>query len=310
MDSKTRVVFVGGYGRSGSTIIDLLLDRVPGIVAVGEFRHLFGRALGDNELCSCGQPFRECPFWSKVLAEAFPNGVDRTRVQHAVKRLNRISMLAYLRWPGLMPPSLREDMRIYQDAFERAYAAVAKVSQAKVIVDSTKYPLHGWFLRKMPSLQLNVMLLVRDPRAVAFSWERRRLRPEVHWEKREMPRYNVGRSALAWNISNNLTARLGWVSKLPYRVQRYEDFVAKPEAELAAIASFALGTPTTIAKDLFEKQTHTPHTIAGNPVRIGSEQVRVKEDAEWKSMPLYKRLAINLVCLPGMLRYKYTLRVR
>jgi len=160
---KTRVVFVGGYGRSGSTIIDLLLNRVPGVVAVGEFRHLFGRALGDNELCSCGKPFRECKFWSTVLAEAFPNGIDRERVQRAVKNTNRLAMLPYLKWPGLMTATMREDAKIYREAFTAAYRAVAKVSGAKVVVDSTKYPVHGWFLRTLPSLDLRTMLLVRDP---------------------------------------------------------------------------------------------------------------------------------------------------
>jgi hypothetical protein len=303
-------VFVGGYGRSGSTIIDLLLNRVPGVVAVGEFRHLFGRALGDNELCSCGKPFRDCPFWGKVLAEAFPDGIDRERTQRAVKRLNRLIMLPVLRRPWLMTASVREDVRIYREAFERAYAAVAKISHAKVVVDSTKYPVHGWVLRTLPSIDLSAMLLVRDPRAVAFSWERRRLRPEIHWEKRERPRYNVVRSSIAWNLSNDITARLAWVGKLPCRLQRYEDFVADPSGELADIASFALGEPVVLPTDLFERQPHVPHTIAGNPVRIGSEQVRVREDDEWKTMPLYKRIAVNTICWSGMLRYRYPFRIR
>jgi hypothetical protein len=309
LEKKTRVVFVGGYGRSGSTIIDLLLNRVPDVVAVGEFRHLFGRALGDNELCSCSKPFRDCPFWGKVLSEAFPEGVDRERIQQAVKNTNRLVRLPFLRWPAIMTPRMREDTQIYQDTFSAAYAAVAKVSGAAVVVDSTKYPVHGWFLRLLPTIELAVMLLVRDPRAVAFSWERRRLRPEIHWEKREMPRYNVIRSAFAWNLSNDITACLRkFVSD--YRVQRYEDFVASPNKELEEIASFALGKKVEIPNNLFEKQPHMPHTIAGNPVRIGSEQVRVRDDDEWKAMPAYKRAAVTAVCFVGMLRYRYPFRLR
>jgi len=304
-------VFVGGYGRSGSTIIDVLLNRVPGVVAVGEFRHLFGRALGDNELCSCAQPFRECPFWSKVLAEAFPEGIsetERAKIQHAVQRWNRIARIPFLRRPWLMTARMREEAHIYHDAFTAAYRAVAKVSGAKIVVDSTKYPVHGWFLSTMPELDLSAMLLVRDPRAVAFSWTRRRLRPEVHWEKREMPRYNVARSALAWNKSNDLTVRLAWVHKLPARLQRYEDFVADPAGQLAEIAAFALGHDVQLSADLFEKQPHVPHTIAGNPVRIGSKHVQVRSDDEWKQMPQYKQWAVTLFSWPDMRRYHYPLR--
>jgi hypothetical protein len=303
------VVFVGGYGRSGSTIIDVLLNRVPGVVAVGEFRHLFGRALGDNELCSCGQPFRSCGYWSAVLAEAFPDGIDQKRVQRAVEHMNRVVMLPRLRFPRLMTQRMREDARIYSSAFSAAYMAVAKVSNAKVIVDSTKYPVHGWVLRTIPLLALGVILLVRDPRAVAFSWQRRRLRPEVHWEKREMPRYSIFRSGLAWNISNSLTARLRrHVGK--YRVQRYEDFVDDPAGELSAIASFALDTPTTLPATLFKIQPHVPHTIAGNPVRIGSDTVQVRHDDEWRAMPLPKRLIVDIVCFAGMRRYRYPFRLK
>lgn len=303
------MVFVGGYGRSGSTIIDVLLNRVPGVVAVGEFRHLFGRALGDNELCSCGQPFRSCEYWKAVLAEAFPDGVDHERVQRAVKNMNRVVMLPRLRFPRLMTRQMREDATIYSSAFSAAYLAVAKVSNAKVIVDSTKYPVHGWILKTIPLLALAVILLVRDPRAVAFSWQRRRLRPEVHWEAREMPRYSTLRSGLAWNLSNSLTARLRRHVH-GYRVQRYEDFVDDPASELSAIASFVLGTPTTLPATLFESQPYVPHTIAGNPVRIGSETVRVRRDDEWRAMPLYKRLVINIVCFAGMRRYRYPLRIK
>jgi hypothetical protein len=306
---KTRVVFVGGYGRSGSTIIDLLLNRVPGIVAVGEFRHLFGRALGDNELCSCSKPFRDCEFWSKVLTEAFPGDIKREQIQAAVKYINRLVILPQLAFPFLMTKATRNYAGIYAAAFEAAYQAVAKVSGASAIVDSTKYPVHGWFLRTLPSLDLRVMLLVRDPRAVAYSWERRRLRPEIHWERREMPRYNVVRSALAWNLSNDITARLKkHVSH--YKIQCYEDFVANPTHELSSIASFTLGRTTSTPQDLFEKQPRTPHTIAGNPIRIGSEQVRIRDDDEWRIMPLHKRLLVDLFCLGGMRRYGYRLRIK
>jgi len=297
---------VGGYGRSGSTVIDLLLNRVPGVVAVGEFRHLFGRALTDNELCSCSVPFRDCPFWQKVIKEAFPNGYDKARVQQAVKHFNRLAMLPKIRHENRLNTTEREQARLYRETFSAAYRAVAKVSGANVVVDSTKYPMHGWFLSTMPDIDLKVMLLVRDPRAVAYSWQRKRLRPEVWWERREMPRYNVGRSALAWNVSNRLTAELQAFAS-DYRVQRYEDFVDNPAGELVGIASFALGKPIQLPKQLFEKQLHTAHTIAGNPVRLGREHITVKRDDEWKQMPLSDRLLVSSLCAPQIHTYHYPL---
>jgi len=303
---KQKVVFVGGYGRSGSTIIDLLLNRVPGVIAVGEFRHLFGRALTDNELCSCGHKFRDCPFWKKIIKEAFPDGYDAERIQRAVRHFNRLAMLPKIRREDRLSADEQADAKLYREAFAAAYRAVAKVSGAEVIVDSTKYPMHGWFLSTMPEIDLSVMLLVRDPRAVAYSWQRKRLRPEIWWEEREMPRYSLARSALAWDVSNRLTAELEPFAA-DYRVQRYEDFIADPAGELADIASFVLGRTVELPADLFDRQPHLPHTIAGNPVRIGSEHVKVKEDNEWKHMPAAGRLLISGLSAPQMVQYDYPL---
>jgi hypothetical protein len=199
--------------------------------------------------------------------------------------------------------------KTYSETFEAAYRAIAKVSGASVVIDSTKYPVHGWFLQTLKSLNLHAMHLVRDPRAVAYSWERPRVRPEAYWEECEMPRRTIVRSALAWNTSNSLTEQLkGFVKS--YRVQRYEDFVAHPERELADIASFALGSPTDLPKNLFERQPHTPHTLAGNPVRMGSEHITIRNDAAWHTMPRYKQFLIGLLCFDGMRRYGYRFRVK
>jgi hypothetical protein len=274
---------------------------------VGEFRHLFGRALDDNELCSCGMPFRECGYWAKVLSVAFPTGFDRERIQAAVRAVNRVVAAPRLRWPRLQNGALREDVRIYRQAFTAAFRAVADVSGARVVVDSTKYPVHGLALQHMPELDLRTMLLVRDPRAVAHSWTRHRIRPEVHWEQREMPRHNVIRSAAAWDLSNGLTR---WLDRRPntFRVQRYEDFVAAPISELGQIASFALGVPTPVTPAVFEAQSHTSHTIAGNPIRVGRQQITVRADDAWRDrMSRRAQWAVAVSCLPQLRRYGYPL---
>ena len=305
MSERTRVLFVGGYGRSGSTVIDVLLDRVPGMAAVGEFRHLFGRALGDNELCSCGEPFGACAAWRTVMELAYPDGFDRERIQAAVTAINRVIAYGSLRRPVLMNQQMREHARIYREAFAAAYRAVAEVTGASVIVDSSKYPMHGMLVAGIPSVDLAVMLLVRDPRAVAYSWTRPKVRPEVHWETRMMPRHNVVRSALAWNASNHLTSRID-VPADRFRLQRYEDFVADPAGQIAAIASFALDRPTSIDHTVFESARRVPHTVAGNPVRLGSEHIRVTSDDAWRTeLSRGARAAVTACCLPLLGRYGY-----
>jgi hypothetical protein len=302
----TRVLFVGGYGRSGSTVLDGLLDRVPGITALGEFRHLFGRALHDNELCSCGTPFNDCAYWSKVLDRAFPDGFDRARIHEAVRAVNRVVATPRVMYPSLRSAAMREHCRVYAEAFVAAYRAAAEISGASVVVDSSKYPLHGLFLSTVPEIELVAMLLVRDPRAVAYSWTQHKLRTEVHWKEQEMPRHGVGRSALAFDLSNWLTARLRGRG-VPLREQRFEDLVADPRTTLGEIASFALGHEVEITDALFEAETEpSRHTIAGNPVKLESGRIELRADDRWKTaLSREKQALVRVLCAPQMHHFGY-----
>ena len=69
--TTARVLYIGGWGRSGSTLAERLLGEMPEIVGAGEVTHLWQRGLIDNELCACGTPFRDCPFWTAVGDRAF-----------------------------------------------------------------------------------------------------------------------------------------------------------------------------------------------------------------------------------------------
>ena len=52
-----KLLFIGGLGRSGSTLIEKLLNEFNDAFAIGESVHLWERGLRDNELCGCGEAF-------------------------------------------------------------------------------------------------------------------------------------------------------------------------------------------------------------------------------------------------------------
>src|SRR5262245_21004542 len=99
-DSPVRVLFIGGLGRSGSTLLERLLCEMPGVAAMGEVVHLWQRGLADGERCACGRAFGQCPFWTRVGEVAFEgwdafdlagfhalkDSVDRTRHVPALAR--------------------------------------------------------------------------------------------------------------------------------------------------------------------------------------------------------------------------------
>lgn len=56
----------------------------------------------------------------------------------------------------------------------RLYAAAAEVTGARLLIDSSKRPSDAALLRLLPDVEPFYLQLVRDPRAVAFSWQRRK----------------------------------------------------------------------------------------------------------------------------------------
>jgi hypothetical protein len=80
------------------------------------------------------------------------------------------------RVPWLLAPSrprgLERAVVAYREVLGRVYRAVRSVSGASVIVDSSKYATYGGLLAGVPGLDLRALHLVRDSRAVAYSWRR------------------------------------------------------------------------------------------------------------------------------------------
>ena len=164
------VLYIGGEGRSGSTILAGLLGNQDAFFPVGEFRTVW-QALNTDELCGCGESFSSCEFWRQVGEQVF-GGWHRVDVEGMLKMDRRFARHRSI--PGLLVASLREpetsSLNEYRQLLGRLYAAVKQVSGCSVIVDSTKDPSYAFLLRNVPRLDLRFVHLVRDGRGVAYSW--------------------------------------------------------------------------------------------------------------------------------------------
>jgi len=305
---KIKVLFIGGCGRSGSTLLDMMLGQVPGFFSAGELRHFWVRGFRENQLCSCGAVFRECALWSEVVREAFGgfDGVDFEGViaaQRAVDRLKHLFKVAR----GTGSREFNSNLGRYGRESARLYAAIGKVSGCTVIVDSSKTPTHGFFLKGLPEIDLSTVLLVRDSRAAAFSWMRRKSRPEIRGKNELMPRHSPVTSALVWNARNYFVELLGRTGSPLIKV-RYEDLVAAPEKHLRDIVDFA-APPAPPVFDFIEGHTlvaKSLHQIAGNPMRFHRGRIEIHNDDEWRSkMPAPARLAVTLLTFPWLAKHGY-----
>lgn len=306
------VIYLAGLGRSGTTLIERLLGELPGICSVGEVVHLWQRGIAGNERCGCGTPFSECEFWQQVGKAAFGgwDGFDEARVaalNEAVARTRHIPRLT-VRPHGRYRDALSE----YVSAYTALYEAVGEVSGCRAVVDSSKHAALAFCLNRTPGVDLRVIHVVRDSRAVAYSWAKAVRRPDADTES-FMTQWSPWNSAVQWDLQNaalHLLARTGGRS---LRV-RYEDLVSDPVTVVADIAAFAGVAADREALSFLDggagragwAQLGVHHTASGNPMRFTTGRIAIKPDDTWRqALPRGKRRAVTALTLPFLARYGY-----
>jgi Sulfotransferase family len=303
------VLFLGGFGRSGTTLVERLLGELPGMCALGEVVHLWQRDVRDDERCGCGARFSGCYFWRRVGDLAF-NGwsnvdVDRVRaLRDAVERTRHIPRLA-------SASTAADEVREYASYYGRVYAAAAETAGARVVIDSSKHSALAHVLRWADDVDLRVAHVVRDARGVAYSWTKTVARPETDGAD-QMTRYSPGRSALLWNAHNaafGLLARRG----VPVLRIRYEEFLADPRAGLIRLADFA-GVPLQPGDLEFLRHGHADlqvgHSAAGNPMRFTVGRLPLRRDDAWvAALPRAQRRLVGAVCGPLLRAYGYRINI-
>jgi hypothetical protein len=291
----TKVLYISGWGRSGSTILDTILGQVDGFFSVGELRYLWDRGVAENRPCGCGAPFGECELWGEVLDRAF-GGLDAASAREILAAGSSTLRTRHLprtvaRGPAVAPR--------FRDALERLYGAIAAVTGARVIVDSSKTPSYGAALASLRTLDVSVVHLVRDPRATAWSWLRHKPMRDADGV-RDMRRHGVLYSSLMWDVINASSPLLWRSHRDAYLRLRYEDLVADPETALASVLALA-GEPDAVLPFVGEHEVELAptHTVSGNPSRFSTGRVTLRADDEWLArMPLRERLLVTAATAP------------
>ena len=311
---KVKVVYITGAGRSGTTLFDILLGQIEGFFSAGEMRWLWWGGLISGWQCGCGQPVHDCDVWRRILKTAFGRDIEEIDVERVLRLQQTVMRLHYL--PRLLSQSSRravkwQELAEYSKIMNNLYGAIAQVSGARVIVDSSKNAPEVALLRLLPGVEPYLIHLVRDPRGVAHSFKRK-VKMEPFAEKTfDQPRRSAATSALIWDRKNAASeaARLRFPMERVRRV-RYEDVVERPRTVLPEIARF-LGEPASGLTFLDDRTVELSgnHTAWGNPSRFKTGRIELRSDDEWvRKLPDMERRMTTTLSLPLLLRYKYPVR--
>jgi hypothetical protein len=308
---RLQILYVAGVPRTGSTVLGRLLGDMTDVIFVGEL-NFFWRRFAQAELCSCRRPLPSCSFWSAVVSQAY--GALTTADAAGMAELERHVLRKQFAL-GLAPAAwrARSASRVGTMLTERArlYQSIGQLTGATWIVDAGKEPVFGSFLARIDGADVGTIHLVRDPRGVAFSWQKL---VQSDSEPRDMPRKAPAMTAVDWVLQNTLV-QLGLrrLSSTYVRV-RYEELVTRPEhvlREISRATGLAMAAPaaTTGARvDPGDRGDH--HLVAGNPgVRQLAGNLRLRPDEDWRTqLPRAQQRVVTAICSGLMAAYGYPLR--
>jgi len=300
--TATKVLYVVGTQRGGSTIAGRLIGQLPGFAFFGELRKLWQVGLPEGRRCGCGLGYADCEVWSAVLPPML--ATDDIATIHQWQRTaapDRRSSLQALRLAREGPDGHGAAVRSYSSLLGATYRALAATTGAAVVVDTSKLPADGVLVSDLGDIDAYLLQLVRDPRGTVYSAIRRSGVP-----RRSHPRQAVAGST-GWMARHAAAAalarRIGPGRSL---MVTYEELVADADAVLVRIAGLVDQPPAprpivdhgTVALGV----AHTP--IGGG--RFGPTTVALTRDDRWMTgLGAIDRLVVNALTQPLARHFGY-----
>lgn len=308
--SPIPLIYIASNGRSGSTVLDLLLGALPGVWTVGEVQLLTHPWVVEHSPCGCGAAIPDCPFWGPVLERLGPvadgsreegvHGIDYFRRRHRSGKVLRPALLPGI-WRGRSGKGFAAAIDEYGDhnaaLFTQARQAAEHLTGSPVrwLVDASKDPYRLLWLQESGRFDIRVIHLLKDPRAYVHSMTKFDDHPG--WPK-------AARFAGRWLVENAMFARLARVGFPPGVTRRlhYETLAGDPYGTMASLCRW-LGVEMPAASlGLFRDQVN--HGVAGNRSRWETRPIAL--DESWRTrMPAgFRRLATALT-FPGAWAWGY-----
>ncbi len=299
---RTRLVYLLAPSHSGSTLLALLLASHPEVCSVGELK---ATSLGDvsRYRCSCGELLRACPFWTAVSREMSQDGkpfeiaAARTDLatgaspwlRRLLRPLHRGAFLESVRDLSLgLSPGWPARLAEFQGLNARLARTVCALSRKPVVVDSSKVALRLKYLLRNPQLDVRVIRIVRDGRAVALTYldparfadaGDPRLRGGGWGGDRASERRSMAEAAREWRRSTEEAEAV--LSRLPrdrWTESRYEELCRDPAATLRRLFAFIGVDPAQEVRD-----RPAEHHVLGNGMRFDRGRP-VRLDERWREV--------------------------
>jgi len=281
-DESYKLLYIMGTGRSGTTILEILLSANDAVCSVGELTHIFQDGFEGNNTCACGTTFKLCEFWGKVQQRlSYPP----TRVLKYSKLFNKIDWhKGFLK--TLFHSISPKNIGVYTQANKDLYDACSDISGKRVIVDSSKYPARALMLNYIYGPSLKIICLTRSPEGILNAF----LKTGV-----EQPSKSPF-AVLIYYVYVLLASRIVAMISKNVLCITFEELTGTPIQTLIKIERFT-GVSTEQARQQIQGNTaFSPgHIITGNRLRYNKAIFFHKKQPRLKLLPKTHKLFLLLM---------------
>lgn len=249
------ILYIMGTGRSGTTILEILLAANPGVTGVGEVKHIFRDGFLRDLPCGCGRRSRECDLWASVLRASGWTASDWEGLATYIERTE-----SHARFPAAWLPMDASKIARYRQANQTLFSAVGAAQNCRLIVDSSKYAGRALLLARCFPDKVKVLCITRSAAGMFKAFKKKN-------DGEQRPKSVL--AVTAYYLYVLLCMRLV-KSRLAERchVIRFEDLNRDPRAVLADIEAWSgyslARTQALVAQnDWFE----VGHIVTGNRLR-------------------------------------------
>ena len=167
-ENRKKVIYIIGVGRSGSTILDILLGNGEDILSGGEINRYIVRQGIPSYWCH----IENSPtflFWNKIgthLKDKFPEGIEFTQLKQLSKKHEYHTGIFNLGFD-------KKEWNRYSHFVSSLYETIFENIKQSTIIDSSKYPYRALKLVNILPYEIQFIYLKRDPRNVVKSFAKK-----------------------------------------------------------------------------------------------------------------------------------------
>lgn len=292
-----RILYIAGYSRSGSTLLDMLLNQSPSVASGGELTYLLDDAKSPRRTCTCGATYGACARYGTWVVSR-PEG-EAALVRQVEQRAHFHTLLH-----GKVTS---QDTRAYGDYADSLFSHIQNMTGAEVVVDSSKSARDAagrpLALSRLAGLDVRILHLTRDPRQTIRSYIDR----GSNWVlegHRSRAALETWRPILGWTLANRIARNVGQaLGPDRYLHLKFEDVLADPTAALHRIAHFAdVDLSDAIQAISADRPLIADHMVGGNRTRLQPQRINPSATTntalprahEWALMLIGQQMAREL----------------